>query len=183
MRDFMKPIREELRKFENYLQDDVDEFNSKLNLTRKNFSNYIDQQIEYLINIKNEYNDEFNYLEKENEKTCNDNQQKFNKLCLLINQNDNDPTIVSKLLEDFKQTFPMRPKMSKSIPEYYFKNIQIDDLIIKQNCSTTSSSPLLNKRLITEPSNDSFIPIDDTKMPSLPTTSIGYSYHKQLASQ
>jgi hypothetical protein len=182
MGDFMKPIREELRKFENSLQDDFHEFNSKLNLTRQSFSDYIDQQIQYLINIKNEYNDEFNYLEKENEKTCNDNQQEFNKLCLSINKNDHDHIIVSKLLEDFKRKFPLRPTMLKSIPEYHFKDIQIDDFIIKQNSYDNSSSPIINKPLLiqhNESSNHSFIPIDDKQI----TTSMGSSYHKQLASQ
>jgi hypothetical protein len=182
MGDLLESIREELRIFENDLQNDLEQFNSKLNLTRKHLFNYIDQQIEYLNNIKNEFNDEFNYLEEENMKTCFDNQQEFQKLCLTINKNDHDQNFVSKIFKQFKQTFSLRPKMLKSIPEYHFKDIQIDHFIIKQNSPTidnnNSSSPIINGHM------NSFIPIDDDKqISSLPTTSIGSSYHKQLASQ
>lgn len=192
MGDFMKQIREELRKFQYSLENDIDEFNLKLNLSREDFSNYIDQQIEYLIKKRNEYNDELNYLDEENTKTCKDNQQEFDKLCLAINKNDHDRIIVSKLFEEFKQKFPMRPKMLKSIPQYHFKDIQIDDFIIKQN---SSISPTTNENLSTSVINKpfksyehSFIPIDtstvdDTQSSTLPTTSIGSSYHKKFASQ
>ncbi|CAF3707682.1 unnamed protein product [Rotaria sp. Silwood1] len=189
MADFMKSIREELRKYENYLENDINEFNSKLNLTQKNLFDFIDQQIEYLKDIKNQYDDELNYLNKENIRTCVDNQQEFKKLCLSINKNDHNPTIVSKLIEDFKQKFPMRPKMLQSIPKYNFKNIQIDDFITKQNFSISPindnslSSSVINKSILTESSDHLSIPIDDTQISSLLTTSIGFSYHKQLASQ
>jgi hypothetical protein len=178
----MESIREELRTFENDLKNDLDQFNLKLNLTRKHLFDHINQQIEYLNNIKNEFNDEFNYLEEENTKTCQNNEQEFNKLCLSINKNDHDQSFVSKLFEKFKQNFPLRPKMLKSIPKYNFKDIQINDFIIKQNSpridNNNSSSPVINK------DNHSFIPIDDDKqISSLPTTSIGSSYHKQLASR
>jgi hypothetical protein len=182
MADLMESIREELRTFENDLKNDLDQFNLKLNLTRKHLFDHINQQIEYLNNIKNEFNDEFNYLDQENMKTCQNNEQEFNKLCVTINKNDHDQIFVSKLFKQFKQKFPLRPKMLKSIPEYNFKDIQIDDFIIKQNSPTidnnNSSSPVINK------ANNSFIPIDDdTQISSLSTNSIGSSYHKQLASQ
>ncbi len=38
---------------------------------------FINQQIEYFTKIKNEYNDEFSYLQKENIKTCDDNQENY----------------------------------------------------------------------------------------------------------
>jgi hypothetical protein len=192
MEDFMEKTREELREYENHLQNDIDEFNSKLNLTRNDLFNYIDQQIEYLNRKRNEFNDQFNYLERENKKTCQDNQLAFNKLCLVINQNDQNPNIVSKYFEDFKRKFPMRPRMFKSIPQYHFKNIEIDDLIQKQNLSKSpivnhhSSSPVTSKSSSDEHnelSNHSFTPIDDIRISPLPTTSMGSSYRKQLASQ
>ncbi len=186
MGDLIESIREELRIFENHLQNDLEEFHSKLNLTRKNFFDYINQQIEYLKRIKNDYNDEFNYLEEENIKTCQNNQKEFEKLCLSIKINDHDQIFVSKLFKQFKENFSMRPKMLKSIPQFHFKDISIDDFIIKEDCSITStidnnnsSSPIVNKTEY----NQSFLPIDDTQISSLPTTSIGHSYHKQLASQ
>ncbi|CAF4022158.1 unnamed protein product, partial [Rotaria sp. Silwood1] len=82
----------------------------------------------------------------------------------------------------------MRPKMLQSIPKYNFKNIQIDDFITKQNFSISPindnslSSSVINKSILTESSDHLSIPIDDTQISSLLTTSIGFSYHKQLAS-
>jgi hypothetical protein len=188
MGDLIESIREELRIFENHLQNDLEEFHSKLNLTRKNFFDYINQQIEYLKRIKNDYNDEFNYLEEENIKTCQNNQKEFEKLCLSIKINDHDQIFVSKLFKQFKENFSMRPKMLKSIPQYHFKDIEINDLIFKQNSpridQNSSSSPLINISSLDEhsqSSNESFIPITDTT--TLPTTSMGNSYRKQLASQ
>jgi hypothetical protein len=190
MEDLMKPIRQELRKFENCLENDINEFNFELNLSRKNLFDYIDQQIEYLINKKKEYEDEFNYLHQENLKTCANNQLEFDKLCLSINQNDHDQIIVYKLFQQFKQTFPIRPKMLKSIPQYNLKHIHINDLIKRlSTIDNSSSSPVIEKSLLTRnnqsESNNSFIPIniDDTQISSLATTSIGCSYHQQLASQ
>jgi hypothetical protein len=171
MEDFLKPIREELRNFENCLQNDIEEFNLKLNLTRKNFLDFIKQQIEYLIKIQNEYNDQLNYLEEENLKTTIDNQQEFDRLCLSINRNAHHPKIVSQLLEDFKQKFPLRPKLLKSIPEYDFKDIQIDNFILKQHSS--KSIPIDHSSLS---SNDIFHLIDG------PTT-MALSNHKQFALQ
>ncbi|CAF1482223.1 unnamed protein product [Rotaria sordida] len=66
MEDFIESIHEELIKYDNYLQNDLNEFNEKLNLTRKNLFNYIDRQIELLKKIKEEYKREFNYLDEEN---------------------------------------------------------------------------------------------------------------------
>jgi len=182
MEDLTESIRKELRTFENYLQNDLQEFNSKLSLTRKHLFDYIDQQIEYLNNIKNEFNNEFNYLEEENMKTCQNNQQEFQKLCLTINKNDHHQSFVSKVFKQFKEKFSLRPTMLKSIPEYHFKDIQINDFIIKENSpridKNNSSSPVINEHI------NSFIPIDNDKQISpLSTTSIGSSYHKQLASQ
>jgi hypothetical protein len=45
---------------------------------------------------------------------------------------NHDQIIVSKLLEDFKEKFPLRPTMLKSIPEYRFRDNQIHDFIVKQ---------------------------------------------------
>jgi hypothetical protein len=178
MEDFMKPIREELTNFENCLRNDIEEFNLKLNLTRKNFLDFIERQIEYLIKIQNEYNDQFNYLEEENLKTNHDNQQEFDRLCLSINKNDYHPKIVFRLLEDFKQKFPLRPKLLKSIPEYHFKDIQIDDFILKQHSS--KSSPTNDSSFS---SNDVSHLVDDTPLLPRPTTSKTLSHHKQFASQ
>ena len=80
MVDFLKPIREELRKYETSLENDNIEFNKKLNLTRDNLFIYIDQQIEYLNNIKKDFDEEFNYLDEENKKTCEINEQQFKKI-------------------------------------------------------------------------------------------------------
>jgi len=96
---------------------------------------------------------------------------------------NHDQIIVSKLLEDFKEKFLLRPTMLKSILEYRFKDTQIDDFIIKQilNNRWQSSSSVMNKPVLTqynESSDNSFIPIDNTQI----TTSMGFSYHKQLAS-
>ncbi|CAF3984344.1 unnamed protein product, partial [Rotaria sp. Silwood1] len=44
----MKSIREELIKYDN----DLNQFNEKSHLTRKNLFNYIDRQIEFLKEIK-----------------------------------------------------------------------------------------------------------------------------------
>jgi hypothetical protein len=58
-------------------------------------------------------------------------------------------------------------------------------MILLSNKSSTiddnSSSSVINKPLLTqynESSDNSFIPIDNTQI----TTSMGFSYHKQLAS-
>src|SRR5262249_53942321 len=129
-----------------------------------------------LINIKKKYDEEFNYLKEETRKTYADNQREFQKLCLSINKNDHNPRIVSKLFEEFKQKFPMRPNMLKSIPEYCFKDIHINDFIIKLNQFEEN----LTINSISNEHNNSFIPINNTQISSLSTNS---SYHKQLASQ
>jgi hypothetical protein len=197
MEDFMTPIREDLRKYKNFLQNDNEEFIKKLNLTRKHLFDYLDQHIEYLINIKKEFNEDFNYLDEENKKTCENNQQQLDRLCLAVNQNYHNSIRAFKLLEEFKQKFPLRPTMLKYIPEYDCKDININDFItkqeIKENSSTVnhhSSSPLMKEQLLTNhnessdhhnrsPPDRSFIPIDN----SIPTGSIGSSHHKQFASE
>jgi hypothetical protein len=209
----MKSSREELKKYGGYLQNDIDEFNKKLNLTRESLFNYIDRQIEYLINAKKECNKEFDYLDEENKKTSKINRQEFDKLCLLINQNDRNARIVSNLLEKFKQTFSMRPNMLKSIPEYYFQDIHIHDFIKNQqgneedtdddNSSftvTNEQSKVLWYTLFIEISlslfsfysssngspsviEHSFIPVKIETSDDIPTGSIGFSHHKQFASQ
>jgi hypothetical protein len=173
MEDLLKSIREELTQCEVILNNDINEFTDKINLTRKNVSDYLDRQIEYLINSKKLFNEEFDYLEKENTTTCQINQQTFEKLCLSINQNDRDITIVSQLFEKFKQTFPIRPKMLKNIPEYHFQDIQIDDYIQKQKTQIIFNDE--NKS-----SDHSFIPIDDVQPAE---GSIGFSHHKQFAQE
>ena len=96
------------------------------------------------------------------------------KLCLTINQNDDNPTIISKFLDEFKQKFPMRPKMLKNIPEYICKDINIKDFIIKQEINQNGFEENLS-----EVNHHSFIPIDNSQ----PTGSIGSSHHKQFALQ
>ncbi|CAF2890865.1 unnamed protein product [Rotaria sp. Silwood2] len=132
MEDFIITARAELRKLNTFLTYDIEEFNRKLNSTREHFCNYIQRQIQNLLNVEKEYKQEFDYLDEENKKTCENNRQQFNKLCISINQNDNNPIIVKELLKDFQGKFPLRPLMLKSIPEYYFKDIDINDLIRKQ---------------------------------------------------
>ena len=195
MKDFIETTQEKLQKYEDALQNDVQEFNSKLDLTRKQFSHYIDRQIQYLTEIKQQYYEEFDYLQRENNKTSQDNQKQFNKFCLLINQNDNRPIIVSKLFQEFKEKFPMRPSMLKSIPQYHFKDIQIDHLIIKENSpmslisennSSSSSSPLIDKSLSNEDNQFSTIKkstIIHTETPPFSTISIGFSSHQKFASE
>ncbi|CAM4740325.1 unnamed protein product [Rotaria magnacalcarata] len=229
MQDFMTEIRRQLKNYETILNDDVEEFDIKLNATRDNLSNYIQRQIQYLTNVEQQYQQEFNYLDEENKKTTKINRQQFDKLCLSINQHDDNSKIVTKLFEDFQKTFPLRPIMLKSIPEYEYKDIQINDFIEQQKIdenrfeenltlpttnyevvSTTlndevltenneqdenfntyrnSSSELLRSsnrspsvqersRVTTETST-----MENTQKPSLVSGSIGFSYHKQLASQ
>lgn len=133
MVDFMTSIREKLRKYETTLNNDIDEFDKKLNTSRDDLFNYIERQIQCLRNVKRDYEKEFNYLHEENKKTSNENRMQFDNFCLLINQNDNYPARVENLLEDFERKFSLRPLMLKSIPEYYFKNIHIKDFIKDQN--------------------------------------------------
>ncbi len=184
----MKSIRDELRKYGNYLENDIEEFNKKLNSTRKYLSDYLDQQIESLINLNNEYNDYFNYLDQENKNTCANNQTQFDRLCLLINRNDNDPVRVSQLLNQFKQNFPLRPKMLESIPKYVCKDFDIKDFITKQEINqngieqtTIHSEQILTKQpqFSVHHNQSSFIPIPNLQ----PVSSIGSSHHKQFASQ
>ncbi|CAF4087345.1 unnamed protein product, partial [Rotaria magnacalcarata] len=132
MQDFMTEIRRQLKNYETILNDDVEEFDIKLNATRDNLSNYIQRQIQYLTNVEQQYQQEFNYLDEENKKTTKINRQQFDKLCLSINQHDDNSKIVTKLFEDFQKTFPLRPIMLKSIPEYEYKDIQINDFIEQQ---------------------------------------------------
>ncbi|CAF3629022.1 unnamed protein product [Rotaria sordida] len=226
----MTTIRAELRKLETILNDDIEEFNRKLNSTREDICNYIQRQIQHLLNVEKEYKQQFNYLDEENQKTCQDNRQQFDKLCLSINQNDNNPIIIQKLLKDFQQTFPMRPTMLKSIPEYSFKEIHVNNFILKQKTNKNkfedkiltlptndhnSFSPMTNDQLLIENNEQdkhfnvytnnqsellcssnrsspvkehSFIPVktstaDDTQISSIVSGSMGFSYHKQLASQ
>ena len=129
----MQTVRQQLRQFQNSLENDFEEFQSKLNLSRKNLSFFIDQQIEYLKRFENEINEDLNYLERQNEKTCEDNKYEFDRLCLAINQNDQNLTLVQQLLTDFQTKFHLRPKMIQSIPQFQFKDIHIDDFIIKQS--------------------------------------------------
>ncbi|CAF4120631.1 unnamed protein product [Adineta steineri] len=169
MGDFIKPIREQLKLYDNDLNNDIEEFNKKLNITRTNLFDYIDRQIELLNNIKQKYADEFNYLERENNKTCEINRHEFDKFCLLINQNDENPIKATNVLENIKKVFPFRPNMLKNIPEYFFQDISIDDCIKKKE----SLSPIV--------SDNKFIPINDNIQ--IPASSIGHSYHKQIAEQ
>ncbi|CAF1379758.1 unnamed protein product [Rotaria sp. Silwood1] len=84
--------------------------------------------------------------------------------------------------------------MLKCVPQYDFKDIQIDDLIIKQEINqnqyeqnsktlTTinhnSSSSVINEHteLLVHSDQISFIPIDTTETSSISTNSIGYSHH------
>ncbi|CAF3303861.1 unnamed protein product [Rotaria socialis] len=229
MQDFMTEIRRQLRNYETILNDDVKEFDIKLNAIRDNLSNYIQRQIQYLANVEQQYQQEFNYLDEENKKTSKINRQQFDKLCLSINQYDDNSKIVTKLLENFQKTFPLRPIMLKSIPEYEYKDIQINDFIKKQEIDenrfeknltlpTTNYeavSSTLNDDVLTENNEQdenfntyrnspsellrssnrspsvqehSFITtesstIQNTQISSLVSGSIGFSYHKQLASQ
>ncbi|CAF3508591.1 unnamed protein product [Rotaria sordida] len=132
MGDFMIQIREELKNYEIILHNDLEEFRKKLNTTRTDLFSYVQRQIKYLNNVLEEYKQEFDYLDQENEKTCDDNLQQFHRLCLSINQNDKNQVVVKKLLQNFQSAFTMRPNMLKYIPEYYFKDIHIDDFIKKQ---------------------------------------------------
>ncbi|CAF1247521.1 unnamed protein product [Rotaria sp. Silwood1] len=228
MEDFITTARTELRKLDIILNNDIEEFNTKLNSTREDVHNHIQRQIQYLLNFEKEYEQECDYLDEENKKTCQNNRQQFDKLCISINQNDNNPIIVQKLLHDFQQTFPMRPLMLKYIPEYYFKEIHINDFIQKRKVDQNkfennvltlpthdykSLSTMTNDDILTEniksnqhlylndqsellcssnqspPMNErSFIPIessptDDRQSSQIVSGSIGFSHHKQLASQ
>ena len=145
MEDKMISIRQDLRKFRNELENDFEEFQSKLNLTRKHVGYFIDQQIEYLKRFENEINEDLNYLERQNEKTCEDNKYEFDRLCLTINQNDQNLTLVQQLLTDFQTKFHLRPKMIQSIPQFQFKDIHIDDFIIKQSDSNSSNQSFSEK--------------------------------------
>ena len=145
MEDKMISIRQDLRKFRNELENDFEEFQSKLNLTRKHVGYFIDQQIEYLKRFENEINEDLNYLERQNEKTCEDNKYEFDRLCLAINQNDQNLTLVQQLLTDFQTKFHLRPKMIQSIPQFQFKDIHIDDFIIKQSDSNSSNQSFSEK--------------------------------------
>ena len=129
----MRSVRVILREYDHILHDDQDEFDKRLNSVREDTFNHIERQIQYLVNVKQKFQRDFDYLDEENKRTCNDNRQRFNSLCISINQNDHNPVVVSKLLEDLRQTFPMRPTMLNSIPEYYYKNIHLDDFIKKEN--------------------------------------------------
>ncbi|CAF4964584.1 unnamed protein product [Rotaria sp. Silwood1] len=139
MGDFMIQIREELKNYEKILHNDLEECHRKLNTTRRDLFNYIQRQIKHLNNVLEEYKQELDYLDQENEKTCDDNLQKFHKLCLSINQNDKNQAIAKKLLQNFQSTFTMRPNMLKYIPEYYFRDIHIENFIKKR----TSNESLL----------------------------------------
>ncbi|CAF0942572.1 unnamed protein product [Rotaria sordida] len=225
MGDFMIQIREELKNYEIILHNDLEEFRKKLNTTRTDLFSYVQRQIKYLNNVLEEYKQEFDYLDQENEKTCDDNLQQFHRLCLSINQNDKNQVVVKKLLQNFQSAFTMRPNMLKYIPEYYFKDIHIDDFIKKQIPNESllilpknyynSYSTIMNGYLSTDKnesdhhddslSNDqseylrlsnrfssakehSFIPVESTsidnlKIPPVKSSSMGFSYHKEMASQ
>ncbi|CAF1300340.1 unnamed protein product [Rotaria sordida] len=90
--------------------------------------------------------------------------------------------------------------MLKSIPQYDFKDIQINNLIIRQEISRNqyeensntltpinhNSSPIvINEHTESIVHNDqtSFIPINTTEISLIPINSIGHSHHKQFASQ
>lgn len=128
-------IHNELRFYENELKNDDKIFTEKLNLTRRHFSDYINSLIEKLNDIKIEYETEFNYLENEHKKTCDENQQRFNHLCILKNQHENDEEKLLKIFNEFKEIFPLRPNMFKNIPDLYFQDIPFDSFIKKNNQS------------------------------------------------
>jgi len=129
-------IRDQLRIYDIELKDDKKKFNEKLNLTRQNLFDYINRLIEQLNEIKREYELEFNYLENENNKTCHDNQQRFQDLQLFVDKYQNQQEKLGKYFNQFKETFPMRPNMFKNIPEFHLEDIHFDSLIRKSNQST-----------------------------------------------
>jgi DNA repair ATPase RecN len=133
-------IRDQLEFYENELKNDNEMFNEKLNSTRRNFFNYINELIEELYDIKRKYESQFNYLEKENKKTCDDNEQRFKHLCSLINQHENDQKKLSVICNEFKQIFPMRPNMFKNIPDLHLQKIPFDSFIKKDDQSRTTAS-------------------------------------------
>ncbi|CAF1222207.1 unnamed protein product [Adineta steineri] len=158
-------IDTQLQIYETELNNDYISFNDKLNLTRTDFFDNIHRLIKQLNDMKKEYEDKFRYLEHENKKTCDENQQQFNNLNYFLKTSENNQENILRKFNEFKGTFPMRPNMLKNIPEFNFQDMQID-YFIKQKLPTNHTEKIINN------DNESILKVDRGSSPII--------FHEQL---
>lgn len=129
----LETIEKNLSIYEEQLQIDRKEFQEKFNETRHHLFDYLDRSIEQLTNLREKYQDEFDFLQRENEKTCSDNQRRYDEMMEKIRRSAEMSNSLVKEIEQFRKTFPQRPKMIDDLPQFHYQPIQFDSLIQRKD--------------------------------------------------
>jgi predicted HicB family RNase H-like nuclease len=131
----MSSLGDALKIFDEQLRDDEEQFHTEFESRQSGLMTFLDQSIDDLRRLKDEYEKEFDYLCEENQRTCEDNRRQFGRFRQRLEEEQSNQSNQSAMIEEFRTNFPLRPQMLANIPRFDLQTIPLDSFIKREERS------------------------------------------------